>query len=578
MSGAESMTVLMVVCAVPLVGLALYAVQNLDKPGARGFFLCNVGALGWTVALAFLTWPGQVMPVDANTTIRFTCQFLVVFGWPLLVLEYTKRRRVSVRNWTVPALLIIPVVTVVLAATNRWHNLILREETPVDPAGISELILGPWYLVFIAFAVCLVVLPVGILLSELRSAHGTHRRQILLLLGGWAFGFPGALQTHLFRNIETIPPYVDLTPLAFTLAAGLWGLALFRYQLFSLVPVSRRATVETMADPVIAVDEDRTVVDANPAARELFGAGSDAVGQSLAEFCSAHPQLLEAHEPAEKGNVDLTFETETGVRHFSLNIRPITMTGAEGGYILVLREVTKLREREQELDLLKQVLSRVFRHNVRNDLTVLQGQTYIIDSNDEAGTHSAQTAKIQEVADQLLAHSQKATDMRQIIDTDGQDHLKDLDTVVMQEVDAFKRQHPGVTVRTTRQESLRVRCHERFEQAVQELLQNAVTHFDGNVADLVIEITTSRDGERGVLEIADNGPGISSHEIEALAAGEETALEHSSGVGLWMVQLLVRKSGGRLSFDRETELGGTRVRITLPLSEDGARQEPFNSG
>ena len=40
-SAAQSMAVLMLVCATPLLGLAAYAYQNLEKPRARGFLLCQ---------------------------------------------------------------------------------------------------------------------------------------------------------------------------------------------------------------------------------------------------------------------------------------------------------------------------------------------------------------------------------------------------------------------------------------------------------------------------------------------------------------------------------------------------------
>lgn len=66
-----------------------------------------------------------------------------------------------------------------------------------------------------------------------------------------------------------------------------------------------------------------------------------------------------------------------------------------------------------------------------------------------------------------------------------------------------------------------------------------------------------------VIEISDNGPGIPETELEPLRAGMETALEHTSGLGLWIANWIVEASGGTLSF-AANDPRGTVVRIELP--------------
>lgn len=569
-TAAQSMSILMLVCATPMLGLAAYGYQNLEKPGARGFVFCQIGAIVWSIQLALLAWPGQLLPVHLNTGIRQLGQFGVAFGWLLLVWEYSKRERVAVSRSLVAILLVIPAVTFVLSVTNPAHHLVLAADMPSDPVGISQFETGPWYFVAVAFAVAVAVPPVGILIDELLSAHGAHRNQLLLLLAGWLIGFPGALQTYLFRNFEAIPAYVDLTPLAFSVSATLWGLALFRYHLFGLVPVSRQTTVETMADPVIAIDANRTVVDANPAACRLFDVDSEAVaGLSLSSFCQGYPELVSMVEPGESHSEDITLEG-AGPRHFSLDVCPIEQGGSTFGSVLVFREVTQLRERERELDLLKQIHSRVLRHNIRNQLTVLKGQTVAIADRDD-GSFDKQTARIREAADTLLAYSEKATDLRDIIDSDAETATGTLTGATREELSRLREEHPGVEVESRIDEAVYVRAHPDIHRAIRELLHNAVAHNHGDSSRL--RVTVTKTGDRGVLTVEDNGPGISTTEIETLEAGEETALQHTSGIGLWMVRLLVDKSGGTLSFDHDTEVGGTRVEIRLPATDHSTRAE-----
>lgn len=565
-TAAQSMSILMVICATPMFGLAAYSYRNIEKPGARGFLLCQVGAIGWSVQLALLAWPGRLYPVYLNTGIRQLFQFCVAFGWFLLVWEYSRRERAAISRSMVAAALVVPVVTLVLSVTNPAHHLILGTDMPANPVGISQLDTGPWYFIAIMFAIAVAVTPVGIIVDELLSAHGAHRNQLLLLLAGWLIGFPGALQTYLFRNIDAVPAYVDLTPLAFSVSAILWGLALFRYHLFGLVPVSRRTTVETMADPVIAIDADQTVVDANPAACQLFDVAEDDVaGSSLASFCEGYPELVSMVRPGQNHSEEITLE-DAGPRHFSLDVCPIEQRGSAVGSVLVFREVTQLRERERELDLLKQIHSRVFRHNIRNQLTVLKGQAFEIADRDD-GTFEEQTRVIEDTADTLLEHSRKATDLRDIIDSDTRNVTGSLTRATRTQLSTVRDEYSAVDVETQIADDIRVQAQPDIHRAVRELLYNAVIHNDHPHEETRLRVTVTKTETRGVLTIEDNGSGISDTEVATLEAGEETPLQHGSGIGLWMVRLLVDNSGGTLSFDRDTELGGTCVEIQLPLAD-----------
>ncbi|MEY7849277.1 histidine kinase N-terminal 7TM domain-containing protein [Natrarchaeobius sp. A-rgal3] len=565
-SAEQSLTFFMLICAVPIAGMAAYAFRKRDEPGARGFFLCELGMVGWSVQLALITWPVQIMPVFVNTTIRHVFQILVIFGWPLLVFEYTRRGRITVtRPWLV-ALSVIPVVTVVLTATNPWHHLVLAPETPTNPSGIAEFVLGPWYIVHIGFAVAMVMLPAGLLAQDLRSAVGDHRRQLLLLIAGWAIGFPGALNTYVFRNVDAVPPYVDLTPLLFLVTTVLWGIALFRYQLFALAPVSRRKAVETMSDALISVDTEGIIVDVNPAARALFDIEENCIGRSLESVCGHYPAIVEQYERGETTGTEVSLESEGERRHFSMDVRPIEQGATATGTLLLLRDITELKEREQELDLLKQVLSRVFRHNIRNELTILRGHAEIIQEQADNGRFDDHVAEIVANTDRILSHSENAKDLETIIDAETADEPIRIEPVVRRYARIYADVHPSVEIDTDVPAEVVVSAHPSLERALKELVQNAIAHRDGSSP---VRIVVRARPANGVvrLVVSDDGPGIDPHEIETLQAGEETDLHHGSGIGLWMVDLVVRKSGGSLRIDDDSELGGTRVCIELPKAD-----------
>ena len=561
--GAQSMVILMFISVVPIVGVAGYALRNRENPGARGFLLCLIGMIGWSIMLILVTFPSSILPVYLNVTGRFLFQLFVAFGWVLFVWEYLRRDRIRISPALAAVLLVVPAVTLGLSVTNPLHHLVVLPETPANPVGISEFTLGPVYIVHICFAIVLAMVPVGLLLWDLRGAHGQHRRQILLLLAGWVVGFPGALQTHLFRNIEAIPLYVDLTPVSFLITSLLWGVALYRYELFSLIPVSRRTAIETMSDPVVSIDSSGTIVDANPPAQRLFGTGEDVIGADFDEICDRFAGLS-SDSVRRPRQTELTLDTAEGERHFILDVRQIELGTTTNGSVLVFREVTELREREQELELLQEIFSRVFRHNVRNRLTTIDGYADVIAGRDEDNEYEDEIDGIRASSAQLLAHSEKAIELRALIDSDADLVQCDLATLAGEHATEID-ETTSATVTTDLANGLLVECHPRVEYAVRELLDNAVRHSDR--ANPHVRVSLKATQGTGVLWIEDDGPGIKQGETKALDRGSETDLSHGSGVGLWLVDLVALKSSGSFTLTDCSALGGTRAELRFPLTD-----------
>ena len=99
--------------------------------------------------------------------------------------------------------------------------------------------------------------------------------------------------------------------------------------------------------------------------------------------------------------------------------------------------------------------------------------------------------------------------------------------------------------------------------AVRNLVENAIVHNDGPAT---VDVTIERPAEAVSIRVADDGPGIPDHEIEVLNQLEETALEHSNGAGLWLVNWVAMKADGHLDFsvtDRGTTVTHTLQRASV---------------
>lgn len=223
----------------------------------------------------------------------------------------------------------------------------------------------------------------------------------------------------------------------------------------------------------------------------------------------------------------------------------------------------RLRERTQELDLFKQISARLFRHNIRNELTPIRGYAEIIEQRGEGEVQTC-AESIFESATALLDQTEKARELEAVVETETTEaqHLAD---VVERSVAACTERNGDPRVEVTVPPAT-VRAHPKIGLAVQELVENAIEHNDGDRPTVEVYTEDADDGVRLVVE--DDGPGMPQSEFDVLQAEEETDLKHGSGVGLWLVRWVVERSDGTLS--SELTGSGTRVAITLPE----ARPEP----
>jgi len=75
---AQSLSIFMLICAVPIVGLAGYGFRYRDNLGVRGFLLCLIGMGGWSVLIALVTWDtacADQHPVDVSAPVPYAGVF-----------------------------------------------------------------------------------------------------------------------------------------------------------------------------------------------------------------------------------------------------------------------------------------------------------------------------------------------------------------------------------------------------------------------------------------------------------------------------------------------------------------------
>jgi len=407
----------------------------------------------------------------------------------------------------------------------------------------------------------------GLLMARLLAgSNRLHRWQGTALLA--AIAVP--MTVHALFVLDVLPVGLDPTGVSYVAAGLVLSVAILRRELFDLTPVmreiGREAALSEIDDRVFILDDEGRIVDANPAAAALFGLALERLpGQHLDDHLPALAAALP--ESPRHARIDLPLERDGVVRHYDVRVTPLYRAyGVVSGLLVSLRDVTERRQREQRLD----VLNRLLRHNLRNDLNLVRGSAELLESS-VPEKERYRIDQMTETIDALVASSNKIGQIADALEDDRTrtfDVAEELDRIV---ADA-RRRYPDASISVDCPEGTVVEAGLSMAAPLEELIDNAVQHTAGR-ASIRIRVTEA-DHQQIAISVSDDGPGIDQQEREAVTTGEETPLRHGSGVGLWLVKWIVRKYGGTLSFGDDE---GTTVTITLPRGDahsDGERPLP----
>lgn len=324
--------------------------------------------------------------------------------------------------------------------------------------------------------------------------------------------------------------------------------------------------VDSANDPIYAVDPSGTVRWANKAMGRYVGYDrEELLGRPIRELVPDAESgqqtgggLELAGRDQQARTIETALVTSTGESILSeVSIAPLTGEGDEyAGSVGVLRDITERTERERQLELLKKMLTRVFRHNVRNELTVIQGHAELVrlaDNNEIADHGDA----IIESARRLFDHSEKARLIERVLETETLDR-KNIAREARAAVTSVTWNHSDTDIDVDLPEEVVVEAHPEIRKAIEELVENAIIHTPPDQQPSVA-VWLEEDDQTVRLCVEDNAGGLADHEFEVLQTGKESDLEHGSGVGLWLVRWLAESSDAELLVDPVD--GGTLMSI-----------------
>jgi len=221
------------------------------------------------------------------------------------------------------------------------------------------------------------------------------------------------------------------------------------------------------------------------------------------------------------------------------------------------RTNTQLQRRTQELE----VVQRLFRHNIRNDINVVRGRAQWLLA-DESDTDTAQQLEtIVSSSNRIVTYVEKSKRISDLGDGESPVESRDLVEIIDTSIDQLADYAADVDITRETPTSAHVEAHRLLEFGVFEVMDNAVSHNESETPALTIMVEETT--EWVVLHVADNGPGIPEDERAVLREGDETPLVHSSGIGLWLAYWATTRSGGEFDIS-DNDPCGSVVTMKLP--------------
>jgi len=340
-----------------------------------------------------------------------------------------------------------------------------------------------------------------------------------------------------------------------------------------------KALIDHSTDILALFDERGIIQFVSPSVEQLLGyAPDELVGEPA--FDLLHPDdrvdVVEAFERIVEAPGTSTERQEHRFRHADGSwvwAESVTTNRTESpleGYVINSREITERKRYEKGLEKTTEeldVLNRIMRHDIRNDMAVILGWAELLEDHvDDAGR--AHLQKILDSGDHIVELTKNARDYVETVTAEAGIERKPtpLRSILLNELSLRRESFPEAEF-VVRGEipDVTVTANGMLGSVFRNLLNNAVQHNDTD--EPVVELTVDVGDETVAVRVADNGPGIPDSQKESVFSKDERGLASSgSGIGLYLVQTLVEQYGGDVRV-ADNEPTGTAFVVKLPVAE-----------
>jgi len=323
--------------------------RRRSMAGAVPLLLLALAVIEWSLGYAAELMSTTLEAKLVWAKIQYLGIVSVPMMWLVFSLRYTDQNK-WLTHRILALLAIVPLITLALVWTNDLHGLVWRESSVAASGPFADLRVtyGTWFWVQTAYSYSLLGTATLLLaLSFVRSPAPYRQRDGILLLGALIPWVGNVL--HLSGLGPW--PYLDLTPLLFTISGLTVSWGVFRHRLLDIAPVARNAVVDGLDEGVIVLDSQHRVIDLNPAAAAVLGrTSSSAIGQVVDQIVPGWPGLAGEEDPRSRPQGEIIVGEGQAQRTYGVSTSQLRdRYGDPGGWAVVLRDTTEWKRAEREL-------------------------------------------------------------------------------------------------------------------------------------------------------------------------------------------------------------------------------------
>lgn len=348
--------------------------------------------------------------------------------------------------------------------------------------------------------------------------------------------------------------------------------------------------INSMGEAVVATDTKGKVLIYNAATLDLLDTNQSMDGKSIDTILKLrnkkHRRVKLFNLLNEKefrlGITSNEYVHEFGphdVINLYINATPIKLNfneGAENGYIIIMRDITKEKSLEEERDEFISVVS----HELRTPVAIAEGNlSNALFMGDKHKSPPAVTAAIGQAHDQVIFLANMINDLATLSRAERTDVELELTKVNPTELieaigrdyqDSASKKAIKLTVGAAKDTSPIITSELYLREILQNFVTNAIKYT--KKGSVIVHVRMNQQGE-AVFSIADTGIGLSKSDqkrvFDKFFRSEDFRTRESSGtgLGLYVTAKLSHRLRARIELTSELNKGSTFT-ITVPSLED----------
>ena len=320
------------------------------------FFVISIWVMGGAIELLSSTFPVFMI----GRTGHFVGTALVPIVAYAFFREYTGAET-PIR--TLALLLIIPLISIILAATNVNHEAMWF--LPIANEAGEFLTRpdrwGPWFLyVHLPYSYAVIGAAILTLIVHSSAVAPAQRRGLFLLIAACI----GPLTTTAAYDLGYGPNTISYVPIAFAALLPVYAWLVLGEQIIEFTPLAYETVFQNMQDPVVVIDEQCRVIGLNHTAESML---STTEAKALREpleslFAEDAPEVFEALN----SGMPQKMMTSTGrFLHIQVsNIATKRSSSRSGGQVLMFRDVSDVEKAQSEVRKSEKLLRTLIDHSV----------------------------------------------------------------------------------------------------------------------------------------------------------------------------------------------------------------------